>query len=211
MDTKDSPIVRLPKSITIRALRPADAQALSSAGNNPKIAQNLTDRFPHPYTLEDANFWINHCNDPANFLPVMLPSSGTENQGSTKKSLAADYAVCLDDVVIGTTGLMYDPKTPRAVALGYWIAQPHWGKGIATAVATAFSNWAFDNFEWIVRIDADAYSWNEGSQKVLQKAGFVYEGRQKWKAYKNGKYGDLVLFGKTRPGIELEEFLTNEP
>lgn len=199
-------ILTLSNAITVRPLRPSDAEALSSAANNPKIAQNLTDRFPHPYTLEDASSWIKYCNDSANYIPLKLSSPGSGGQSSNDSSIAADYGVCLADVVIGTTGLMYDRKTPRAITLGYWIAEAHWGKGVATILATAFSNWVFDTFDWVVRIDADAYSWNVGSQKVLAKAGFVYEGRQKWKACKNGKFGDLVLFGKTRSGVELEEF-----
>src|SRR5262245_25043819 len=39
---------------TVRSWRPADAQALASYANNRRIWLNLRDRFPHPYTHQDA-------------------------------------------------------------------------------------------------------------------------------------------------------------
>ena len=87
------------------------------------------------------------------------------------------------------------------VALEYWIGEYYWGKGIMTQVAKAFTAWAFKTFPWVVRIEARACSWNEASQKVLKKIGFEFEGVQKLKAFKDGKFGDTVLFGMTRPGF----------
>ena len=204
-------ILKLAGSITVRAYRPSDASTLASEADNPKVSQNMTDMFPSPYTLESAQYWIKFSSDKANFLPCALPPSTQSDNDPITDSLPSDYAVCIDDVVIGAVGLVYNPKLPRIITMGYWLGEAHWGKGIATIVATAFSDWVFDTFKWIVRIDGDAYSWNKGSQRVLVKAGFVYEGTQKWKAFKNGKFGDLLLFGKTKPNVKLEEFVTNAP
>ncbi|MBA7494935.1 hypothetical protein ES702_05513 [subsurface metagenome] len=87
------------------------------------------------------------------------------------------------------------------MALGYWLGEEHWGKGFATMVASAFLAWTWDAFPWVARVHADAYGWNEGSQKVLRKIGMQYEGRQKMAVCKDGRYGDLVLFGAVREGF----------
>ena len=38
-----------------------DAGTLAQAANNPKIAKNLRNVFPNPYTLVDAVWFINDC------------------------------------------------------------------------------------------------------------------------------------------------------
>ena len=35
-----------------------DAEALATLGNNRSLWLNLTNVFPHPYTLDDAKDWI---------------------------------------------------------------------------------------------------------------------------------------------------------
>jgi len=43
-------------------LRPwvdADASAIAKHANNIKIAENMRDGFPYPYTLQDAYNWLN--------------------------------------------------------------------------------------------------------------------------------------------------------
>lgn len=217
------PILTLPNSISIRPWHVSDAAAMADCANNIKIWRNMTDRFPHPYTVADADWWINRCNDTSNWLSTAYrPAGRTRNKSDQPGSASVDtehdsalspldFAICHENQPIGAVGLEPDGKAPRAVSLGYWLAEPYWGRGIATSVATAFSQWAFDRFPWLVRIDSDAYSWNEGSQRVLKKSGFVYEGRQKLKVCKEDKFGDLVLFGKVRDGWTPELMETKEP
>ncbi|KAK5938278.1 hypothetical protein PMZ80_009248 [Knufia obscura] len=211
-------ILTLKDNISIRRYRETDAEEITLHANNRKIWQNLTDRYPFPYKLEDSKWWINHCNDKAQWLSIISPSD--IGQSETKEAFEArraestlptDYVVCHLDKPIGSCGLMQDHRGPRTVNLGYWLGEEYWGRGIATQVASAFSQWAFDTFPWIVRIEADAYSWNEGSQKVIRKSGFEYEGVQKMKAFKDGKYGDIVLFGKVRPDFKGEIMRTKDP
>lgn len=42
----------------VRKWRTEDAADLARYANNPKIAQNLRDVFPHPYHLEDAAAYV---------------------------------------------------------------------------------------------------------------------------------------------------------
>jgi len=47
--------------VTIRKLRRSDKFRLAEIANNEKIAANLRDSFPSPYTLEDAQKFISMC------------------------------------------------------------------------------------------------------------------------------------------------------
>ena len=44
----------------IRRLEPNDAPSLAGYANNPNIANVLRDRFPYPYTEQDAIDFIKH-------------------------------------------------------------------------------------------------------------------------------------------------------
>ena len=53
----------------IRDWEPGDAAAVAKYADNPKIAANLRDRFPSPYTLADAE----------TFLDIVTANSGDGN------------------------------------------------------------------------------------------------------------------------------------
>lgn len=57
-------------SIKLRPLQAADAADLAMHANNVNIANNLTDQFPHPYSLENATTFISTTSaaDPPNVL-----------------------------------------------------------------------------------------------------------------------------------------------
>ena len=42
----------------LRAWRETDAEALARHANNPAVWRNMSDGFPHPYTLEVARHWV---------------------------------------------------------------------------------------------------------------------------------------------------------
>jgi len=44
---------------TLRAWRESDASALAQHANNPNVWRNMSDRFPHPYTQDIAEHWVN--------------------------------------------------------------------------------------------------------------------------------------------------------
>ncbi|MCB0563426.1 MAG: GNAT family N-acetyltransferase, partial [Phaeodactylibacter sp.] len=56
----------------LRPWGPADLDSLVQFGNNPNIAQNMTDQFPHPYTAEKAKAFIEYAisNDPPSILAI---------------------------------------------------------------------------------------------------------------------------------------------
>ncbi len=60
--------------------------------------------------------------------------------------------------------------------LGYWLAMPCWGQGITTVAVRAACHHAF--FKWDVDVIlASCFQSNVASRRVLEKNGFMYEGR----------------------------------
>jgi RimJ/RimL family protein N-acetyltransferase/predicted metal-dependent hydrolase len=62
------------------------------------------------------------------------------------------------------------------IDLGFRLAQPYWGKGLGTEVASVWVRAAFDDFH-IDRLTAIVHPENLASIRVLEKLGFLTEGR----------------------------------
>ncbi len=78
--------------------------------------------------------------------------------------------------------------------LGYWIGQPHSGRGVATAAVQAVVGYAFDKLK-LHRLEAACLPTNHGSRRVLEKSGFRNEGRARAYLKINGEWADHLLFG----------------
>ncbi|RFN44767.1 putative n-acetyltransferase p20 [Fusarium flagelliforme] len=169
------------ESCAVRAYKEGDAESLAKAANNPKIARYMRNTFPHPYEIPDAKKWISIANTP----PLH------------------DFAICSPDssIVIGGIGLKArDDIHYRTMEIGYWICEDYWYRGIATEVVRAFSDWAFDNFGHLVRLEAEVFEGNLASCRVLEKSGFELEGRKRAAVEKMGIVMDTSTYSKIRQG-----------
>ena len=86
--------------------------------------------------------------------------------------------------------------------IGYWIGRPYAGRGVATAAVRTLVRYAFDRLE-LHRLEAACLPTNAGSRRVLEKCGYVVEGRLHRSAIKDGVIIDQVLYayygGDTAP------------
>ena len=82
--------------------------------------------------------------------------------------------------------------------IGYWLGQPHWGRGIATEALRAVTAEAFKRFE-ITRLYAVPFADHLASVRVLEKCGYVREGLMRQSAIKEGKIRDQLLFATYKP------------
>jgi len=157
----------------IRSWRQGDAQSLVHHANNVNVWRNLRDRFPHPYTTEEARRWLTHA-----------ASSEPET----------DFAIVFGGEAVGGIGFTLGSDVERLSAeVGYWLGEGVWGRGIATAALRAVTPWAVSMFD-LRRIFAVPFSDNMGSARVLEKAGFVKEGVMRCAAVKDGQLKDQVLY-----------------
>ncbi len=152
-----------------------DAQSIVNHANNKKIWLNMRDRFPHPYKIADAEKFIRNA---LSLTPATM------------------FAISSDREAIGGIGLHIMEDVHRFTAeMGYWLAEPFWGRGIMTQVVKGFTQFAFDRFS-LNRIFAMPYALNEPSIRVLEKTGFEREGLLRANVLKDGKVLDQVVYSK---------------
>jgi len=159
----------------IRPWRSHDVGALVKYANNRKVWLNLRDAFPHPYTASDAE--------------AFLEAAGRRNPATV-------YAIASQDEAIGSIGISLNEDVHRLTAeMGYWLAEPYWGQGIMTETVARFTEYAFECFR-LIRIYAEPYAHNFASCRVLEKAGYVLEGRLQSSVIKDGRILDQCLYAR---------------
>lgn len=166
----------------IRDWRMDDAASIARYANNQKIWNNLRDAFPHPYSKNDALAYIS-------------------------RSLQADprvaFAIATEREAIGSIGLAPGKDVHRFTAeLGYWLAEPFWGRGIMTEAVKAVSEYALETLGFC-RVYAEPYAANPASAHVLEKSGFVLEGVMRASVFKDGRVLDQFLYAKVKSEIRL--------
>ena len=165
--------------ITLREWKLSDAASLSAALSDKAVLDNLRDGLPYPYTEKDAK----------NYIRFIL--------GSDKNSTFA-YAIDVGGRAVGNIGAFRQGNIHfRTAELGYYLAKEYWGKGIMTRAVTMLCERVFAETD-IIRIFAEPFSFNTGSRRVLEKAGFRFEGILKSNAFKNGKVVDMAMYAYTR-------------
>ena len=85
----------------------------------------------------------------------------------------------------------------HSAEIGYWLGETFWGCGIATEALNAMSEWAFRELH-LVRLYAKVFARNQASARVLEKAGYVFEGRLLAHYFRDGEYIDGLLYAKVR-------------
>jgi ribosomal-protein-alanine N-acetyltransferase len=158
----------------LRELNLADAPVLQLHANNPNISRFLFNRFPSPYNIEDAEYFI---NSKVGQYPITC------------------FAITVNDEVVGMISLEFRTDVyTKSPLLGYWLSEQYWGKGIVTEAVKLITDYAFKHLD-ISSIRAIVFSNNPMSMRVLEKAGYLKEGVLKNNIFKNGKILDEHIYG----------------
>lgn len=166
----------------IRKWELSDATDLAAALSNMKIQDNLRDGLPYPYTEKDG----------MDYISAML--SADENDTFA-------FAIIVDNKVVGSIGVFRQENIHRETAeLGYYIAEEYWGRGIMTEAVKQICEYVFDKSD-IIRIYAEPFAYNVASCRVLEKAGFQYEGTLRSNAVKNGRVIDMKMYSLLKTEI----------
>ena len=137
----------------------------------------LSNRLPSPYTENDAKWWMN-----------MVKKQEGKN--------GIFRAVIVDGEYVGNISI--EVKTDvfcKDAEIGYLLLTNKWSQGIMTEAVKQICEIAFSKLE-IVRITGLVYNPNVGSQRVLEKNGFILEGTMKNAIFKNNNIYDLCVYGK---------------
>jgi ribosomal-protein-alanine N-acetyltransferase len=79
--------------------------------------------------------------------------------------------------------------------LGYWIGEPHAGRGLMTEAAQLVCDFAFQTLR-LHRVEASCMPANEASKALLRRIGFEEEGFAKAYLQIGGMWEDHILWGK---------------
>jgi RimJ/RimL family protein N-acetyltransferase len=149
----------------------ADAPALVEICQDPEIPRWTS--VPSPYGDQDARAFI----------------ASTMSAGRPELSLAVED--CSSGALIGAVGLRL--PAPGVGEVGYWVAAPARGRGVATRAVRLVCAWAFEKLP-LARIQLHTLPGNEASERVAERAGFTREGLLRSFAEMKGKRVDITMF-----------------
>ena len=161
----------------VRTFRPGDADSIARQADDRQVWINLRDRFPHPYTVDDARGWI---------------------AGLLGRPIATDFAIEVDGRAVGAIGCVPgEDVSRRSAEIGYWLGREYWGRGITSAAVREVTRLLLDRPAFC-RLHATVFAPNLASARVLEKAGYSLEGRLRSAVTKDGRTTDGLLYAIVR-------------
>ena len=155
----------------------SDLESLAKHANNRRVSINLRDRFPYPYTIENARSFI---------------------ERAIAERQEKSHCIEIEGSAAGGIGITIGEDVYRLTAeMGYWLAEEFWGQGIMSEVVPAFVDYCFEKFS-LKRIYATTYTRNPASARVLEKSGFILEGVLRNNVIKDEEVLDSLLYAKVK-------------
>jgi RimJ/RimL family protein N-acetyltransferase len=162
----------------LRRWRTDDLDRLVRYANNVNVWRNLRDRFPHPYTRAHGEEWL-------------------ARQSQAREPLM-NFVIDVDGECVGGIGFERFSDINRLTAeIGYWVAEPFWGRGLASFALREATAYAFHHFDF-ERVQASVFAWNAASVRVLEKCGYEFEARLRRSVIKDGQITDMLMYVRFR-------------
>jgi ribosomal-protein-alanine N-acetyltransferase len=167
-----------------------DAPSLVEHANDRRVSHNMRDVFPYPYGPADAERFLS-------IATAMTPQTF--------------FAVAVDEAAVGGIGVVLHTDVERVSAeIGYWLGTAFKGRGVTTAAVRAATAFAFREFDYLARVYAVPFAWNDASARVLEKAGYRLEGRLRRSAIKDGEVVDQLMYSILREELTLDTTLVSD-
>ena len=160
----------------VRPWRTTDLASLVRHADNPSVAKQLRDRFPHPYTVADGRAFLAWALSPSADPSNLAIEVNGEAVGGIAYSLGADVE-------------------RFSAEIGYWVGESYWGRGLATEALVLVTEHLFARRN-LLRLFAVPLADNAASLRVLEKAGYACEGRLRASCVKYGCARDQFLYAR---------------
>ena len=144
-----SPTLYTPRFV-LRQPVEKDIPAIVAIVGDWEIARRLR-RMPHPYSEEDARFFLTE------IVPVALTWAIADRSS---------------DQMVGAIGLAPREDEQASLEIGYYVAREHWGRGIATEAASVVTAYGV-GLVGQDRLTSTFFADNPASGRVLERLGFV--------------------------------------
>ena len=153
-----------------------DAERLTLLLNNKSIWDNVRDYLPFPYTLNDANLFL---------------------ENNVDNHTSVNFAILYHGQLAGGIGFLpKDDVNKCSAEIGYWVGQHFWGKGIATEAVGLLIEKIKERTPHVNRVYAEIFQNNKASMRALEKNGFHEESVRKKAVIKNGRILDDHIWVK---------------
>ena len=166
------------KDFVLRPFKKGDEFSLAKNINDKRIIRNTLIPF-FPYTLKNAKDWVNK----------------NLKEDKKKKPAMINFVIDINGEIAGSAG--FDRIEGHRAEIGCWLAKRYWNKGIMTKVVKLITKLGFEKLGF-KRIYAYSFSFNKPSMRVLEKAGYKFEGILKKNTKKDKKFIDDYLFARIR-------------
>ena len=158
--------------LVLREFEKADRSSIVTILNCPEVTRFLSSRIPSPYTLNDADWWL---------------ETGCKQGFVRAIEIDGTFAGCIS----AEPGQHEHAFTGE---VGYWLAPDFWRKGYAGQALHQLLTLLPPTM--FVRLQATVFQTNIASCKVLEKCGFTLETTLEKALYKRGSFHTAVLYGK---------------
>ncbi|HVA27822.1 MAG TPA: GNAT family N-acetyltransferase [Candidatus Baltobacteraceae bacterium] len=161
-------------------LRPwtdGDVEPLAALADDGEVVRYLRDRFPHPYTHDDARAWIAYNRDRTPVEHFAIEADG--------------------EMVGGIAGERLEHEHRGTIRVGYWLGRRFFGRGLATAACSTLSEHLLATTD-ALRLEAAVYHPNLASMRVLEKSGYTCEGILRRSVMKGDRVYDAHVYAMVR-------------
>ena len=174
------PTLETPR-LVLRPLTDADAGAIFAACSNPRLTAHTS--FDTHRNPDDTRTFL------ATYVTMRYAEGEPDPLGIAFRETPGE--------VIGCVGAHWASQADRCMEFGYWVAEPAWGRGVATEAGGALVRYVFDAYP-VERLQSRVFMGNDASARVLAKLGFTYEGTLRSGAFNKGRFRDVMLFALLR-------------
>jgi len=182
-------------NITLRAVRPSDAEAIYRGAQDPEVPKFTT--LPANYTLDNAikfsrdRATARHANRTELIFAIDYAEVPADNPDSSKITEDAKKNFA------GVISLHSLDFANHRAEIGYWLVKEARNKGIGTASVELLTEYGLMTMGFR-RVDALVDNRNEASKRLLLKAGYEFEGiLKKYVTRADGSQIDMALFAAT--------------
>lgn len=161
--------------LELRKFEARDEELLVSYLNDRELTHFLSSRIPQPYTHDSASWWV-----------------------KTGSTIGTVYAIIYNGVLVGSiSAIPGEFEKQRTAEIGYWVARPYWGKGIASSALAEFTQRVFESTN-LIRLYASVFEANVASARVLSKCGYKLDAVLQSAIYKNDSVFNELHFSHIR-------------
>jgi ribosomal-protein-serine acetyltransferase len=149
----------------------------------------------HRALLRPTMTWVDRTTAIADMKYYILTLDGFWKAGIT-------YGIFENGELMGTVGFHHSDMRNDKTEIGYWLAPPCHGRGLGTRCVRLALEAAF-RFTSVNRIEAKIQPDNKPSIKLIEKLGFVFEGRERQGIKFAQEYKDHMVYSLLRQDREI--------